>query len=73
MGPKNKFLKTGIGNLVEEPLVVAHATGGMVVDADGEGIAVEADIVGQRRMATGLKSNPDCAAGPREGMKPLED
>ena len=59
--------------VLKEPLVVAHAMGGMIVDADGEGIAVEADGVGQHRTATGLKSNPDRAMRPLEGMKPLED
>ena len=45
----------------------------MVVDANGKGITVEADVVGQCQMATGLESNPDRATRPQEGMKPLED
>ncbi len=59
--------------VVKQPLVVAHATGGMVVDADSEPIAVEADVVGQRRMAIGLKSKTDLVGSrPVEGMHPLD-
>ncbi len=59
--------------VVKQSLVVAHATGGMVVDADGERIAVEADVVGQRRMAICLKSKTELVGSrPAEGMHPLD-
>ncbi len=59
--------------VVKQPLVVAHATGGMVVNADSEQIAVEAEVVGQRQMAFGLKSKTDLVGSrPVEGMHPLD-
>jgi len=45
----------------------------MVVDADGERIAVEADVVGQRRMAICLKSKMELVGSrPAESMHPLD-
>ena len=57
--------------VLEDALVVAHATGGMVVDADGKRIAVEPNVVAGQR-ASGLEGKPHKGARPTDGMHPFD-
>ncbi len=57
--------------VLEDAIVVAHATGGMVVDADGERIAVKTNVVAGQR-ASGLKGKPHKSARPMDGVHPFD-
>jgi hypothetical protein len=56
---------------LKDVLVIAHAMGGMVVDADGEQIAVEPNVVAGRQ-ASGLEGKPHEGAWPTDGMHPFD-
>ena len=58
--------------VVQQPLVVAHAARSMVVDTNSEQVAVEVDVIGAGQAAICLEGNAYRSARPAESMQPLD-
>ena len=58
--------------VVEQPLVVAHAARSMAVDTNSKRVAIKADVIGAGRAAICLESNAYRLARLAESMQPLD-